>query len=112
MSLLRCCFEANSINVVVGLVVSKITPLVPTLFCNVILDVPYKSQSCSQVNDLLAEMVVAVAFVHVIFPVVEIAPVNAGDANGAFKFRAVCVAVDIGFAKPLVLPTFARLTVV
>ena len=42
-------------------------------------------------------MVVAVAFVHVIFPVVEIAPVTAGNANGAFKFRAFCVAVDIGF---------------
>ena len=56
-------------------------------------------------------MVVAVAFEHITSPMVETAPVNAGDANGPFKFRAVCVAVDIGFAKPLVLSTFARLTI-
>ena len=47
-------------------------------------------------------MVVAVAFENVMSPVVEIPPVNAGDANGAFEFRVVCVAVDIGFVKSLV----------
>ena len=34
-----------------------------------------------------------------------------GDAKSAFKFRAFCVAVDIDFAKPLVLSTFARSTI-
>ena len=83
----------------------------PFLVCNVILDVPYESPVCSKVNDLLAEMVVAAAFVHVIFPVVEIAPVNAGDANGVFQFRVVCDAVDIGFVKSLVSSTLARSTI-
>ena len=56
-------------------------------------------------------MVVVVAFVRVIFPVVGIAPVRAGDASGTFKFRAFCVAVDNGLFKPLVLSTFARSTI-
>ena len=66
---------------------------------------------CSKVNDLLARIVVAVAFEQVILRAVEITPVNAGDANGVLKFRAFCVAVDIGFAKSLVLATFARSTI-
>jgi hypothetical protein len=37
--------------------------------------------------------------------------VNDGDANGAFKSNAVCVAVDIGSLKPLVLSTFPNPTV-
>ena len=32
-------------------------------------------------------MVVAVSFEHVVSPVVEIAPVSAGDANGAFNAK-------------------------
>ena len=98
------------VNGTLGLVVSKITPFTPTLLCNIILVVPNRSRFCSSVNDLLAEMVVAVAFEQVILPAVEIAPINAGDADGAFKFKAFCVAVDIGFAKSLVFSTFARLT--
>jgi len=33
------------------------------------------------------------------------APVNVGEAKGAFKSKAVCVKVDIGFAKSVVLFT-------
>ena len=58
-----------------------------------------------------ALIVIAVAFEQVILPAVEIAPVSAGDANGAFKFRAFCVSVDLGFATSLVSSTFARLTI-
>ena len=36
-------------------------------------------------------MGVAVSSEHVISPVVEIDPVNAGDANGALRFRAVWI---------------------
>ena len=53
----------------------------------------------------------AIAFVHVIFPVLEIVPVNVGLLIGAFRSRAVAVAVDIGFSKSLVLSTLARLTI-
>ena len=60
---------------------------------------------------LLARIIVAVAFEQVILPVVGIDPVNASDANGAFNFRAFCVAADIGFAQSLVFSTFARSTI-
>ena len=34
-------------------------------------------------------MVVAISFEHVISPIVEIVPVKAGDANGAFHAKLV-----------------------
>ena len=37
---------------------------------------------------------------------------NVGDARFAFKFRAVCVAVEIGFNKSVVLCTFPSKTIV
>ena len=43
-------------------------------------------------------------------PMVERAPVKAGDANGAFKSRAVAVAVDTPFFKSLAFSTLAKLT--
>ena len=46
-------------------------------------------------------MVVAVSFEHAISPVVEIAAVNAGDAHGALRFRAVCTGVVNAFMLPL-----------
>jgi hypothetical protein len=39
-------------------------------------------------------------------------PVNNGDARAAFKFKAFCVAVLMGFSKSVVLLTFANPTVV
>ena len=71
----------KSVNVAVVLVVWIQSPFRLFLYCNIILAVPYRSPVCWKVNALLAEVVVAVAFEHVISPVVEIAPVNAGDAN-------------------------------
>ena len=82
----RPVLKAKSTSAIVGLKVSQIAPFTPFLFCNVILHVPNRSPCCSKVNDLLAEMVVAVAFEHVISPVVERAPVSAGDVDGAFNF--------------------------
>ena len=38
-------------------------------------------------------------------------PVNAGDANGASKFSAFCVAVDIGLLASEVLLTLPRPTI-
>ena len=46
-------------------------------------------------------MVVAVSFEHVVSPVVEIVPVNAGDANGALRFRAVWFPQVHAFMFPL-----------
>ena len=46
-------------------------------------------------------MVVAVLFEHVVSPVVEIVPVNAGDASGALRFRAVRIDVVNVFMFPL-----------
>jgi len=39
-------------------------------------------------------------------------PVNVGDASGALRLRAVCVAVDIGLRASVVLSTLARPTIV
>ena len=39
-------------------------------------------------------------------------PVKAGDAKGAFKSKAVCVAVDIGLPASVVLLTLANPTIV
>ena len=38
-------------------------------------------------------------------------PVNVGDAKGAFKSSADCVAVDIGFNKSVVLSTLDNPTI-
>ena len=46
-------------------------------------------------------MVVAVSFDHVISPAVEIDPVNAGDANGALRIRAVWIGVVNALMFPL-----------
>ena len=37
-------------------------------------------------------------------------PVKVGEANGAKRFKAVCVAVEIGFARSWVLSTLPRPT--
>ena len=39
-------------------------------------------------------------------------PVKVGDARFAFKFNAVCVAVDTGFNKSVVLLQFPKPTIV
>ena len=44
-------------------------------------------------------------------PVKFIAPVKAGDAKGAFRSKAFCVVVDIGFDKSLVLSTLLKPTI-
>ena len=62
-------------------------PLTPSLFCNSKTVPPDISPVCWRVNDLLAAIVVAVAFEQVISPAVEWVPVNAGDANGAFNAK-------------------------
>ena len=38
-------------------------------------------------------------------------PVNDGDSSGAFKFNAVCVAVDIGISMSAVLSTLPNPTI-
>ena len=39
-------------------------------------------------------------------------PVKVGEASGAFKSKAVCVAVEIGLSISVVLLTFAKPTMV
>jgi hypothetical protein len=43
----------------------------------------------------VALTVVAGAFEHIISPVVEIVPVNAGDANGAFNVKLASTSVFV-----------------
>ena len=47
---------------------------------------------------------------RVILPADDGVPVNAGDARFAFRFNAVCCAVDTGFAVSAVLSTLHRPT--
>jgi len=58
--------------------------------------------------DVLVE---AVVFVIVVAGVVTV-PVNVGEAKFAFKFNAVCWAVETGFAVSAVLSTLPRPTIV
>ena len=51
-----------------------------------------------------------------IFPMLVVAgretvPVNVGEASGAFRSRAVCVAVEIGLDKSEVSLTFVKPTI-